>query len=272
MAQVWYNRLLLYFQTNPRDYLVPAARENSISRKASDFLVTHDADLQLLSLTGIARRCAQESDLFFRHQPHNPRYCYELLRRAILERDQHAWELIYSQYRPLVVGWVTRHPAFADSGEELEFFVNSAYGKFWSAVSPDKFLRFPDLKSLLRYLQMCVHSVIVDHARMTALPTLRLAPEIAVAGDYLGQVDVIHQTIALSQRQEFWRWIEAHLRNEKERQVVYGSFFLNLKPREIYMHYRGVFRNVGEVHRIKENLLARLRRDPELRKLFGEDA
>jgi hypothetical protein len=234
--------------------------------------VTHDADLQLLSLTGIARRCAQESDLFFRRQPHNPRYCYELLRRAILERDQHAWELIYAQYRPLVVGWVVRHPAFAASEEEPDFFVNSAYGKFWSALSPDKFQRFPDLKSLLRYLQMCVHSVIVDHARMTALPALRLAPEIALPGDDLRQADVIHQTIALAQRQEFWRWIEARLRNEKERHVIYGSFFLNLKPRELHLQYRGVFRNVGEVHRIKENLLARLRRDPELRTLFGENA
>jgi hypothetical protein len=246
--------------------------DKSNSRKASDFLVTHDADLHLLSLTSIARRCAQESDLFFRRQPHNPRYCYELLRRAILERDQHAWELIYAQYRPLVMGWVARHPAFSASGEDLDFFVNSTYGKFWSALSPDKFERFPDLKSVLRYLQMCVHSVIIDHGRMAALPVLRLEPEIAMLGDDLKQDDVMHQTIALVQRQQFWHWIEARLRNEKERRVIYGSFFLALKPREIYKQYRSLFQDVGEVHRIKENLLARLRRDPELSKMLGEDA
>jgi hypothetical protein len=234
--------------------------------------VTHDADLQQLSLTGIARRCAQESDLFFRRQPHNPRPCHELLRRAIIDRNQHAWELIYRQYRPLVTGWVARHPAFAASGEEIEFFVNGAYDKFWSALSPDKFQRFPDLKSLLRYLQMCVHSVIVDHARASALPAVELQAEIAVPEDDPRTADVMHQSIELAQRQEFWRLIAARLRNEKERHVVYCSFFLALKPREIHTRHRGIFRDVGEVHRIKENLLARLRRDPEIGKLFSEDA
>src|SRR6186713_2579488 len=97
-------------------------------------IVMSDADhpLQNLVLSGVIRRCAQESELFFRREPNDPRFCFELLRRAILEQNHDAWELIYRQYRPLVSGWVTRYPSFQDTGEEVDYFVNAAFDKFWS--------------------------------------------------------------------------------------------------------------------------------------------
>jgi hypothetical protein len=53
---------------------------------------------------------------------------------------------------------------------------------------------------------------------------------------------------------------------------VYASFALGLKPREIYARSGGLFDDVKEVYRVKENVLARLRRDPELKKILGVDA
>jgi hypothetical protein len=53
---------------------------------------------------------------------------------------------------------------------------------------------------------------------------------------------------------------------------VYGSFYLALRPRELHDEFRGTFRDVAEVHRVKENVLARLRRSPEFQRFFGEDA
>jgi hypothetical protein len=228
--------------------------------------------LQQLTLGCIMRRCAQESDLFFRRQPHDSRFCFEIWRRAILERSQYAWELIYTQYRPLVSSWITRHPNFCTSGEEVEYFVNCAFEKFWSALTPDKFLLFPDLKALLRYLQMCVHSAIVDHVRSNGHITLSLCPEVCTdAGihEAPGAAADLHDIV---QRHEFWSWLKSRLHSDKERQVVYGSFFLALKPRELHQQFHDLFRDVAEVHRVKENVLARLRRDPELRRFFGDDA
>jgi len=60
--------------------------------------------------------------------------------------------------------------------------------------------------------------------------------------------------------------------NEKERRVVYGSFVLALKPRELYAQFRETFRDVKEVYRVKENVLARLRRDAELQEFLIRDA
>ena len=98
-------------------------------------------DLHLLALASIAHRCARETESFFQRQLHDPTYCYELFRRAIVDRCQPAWDVIYAQYRPLVAGWVERHPASAISGEEVQFFVNRAFEKMWAALDSAKFAR-----------------------------------------------------------------------------------------------------------------------------------
>jgi DNA-directed RNA polymerase specialized sigma24 family protein len=233
---------------------------------------SQQAEQRRLTLTGIAHRCAQETEHFFQRRSYDPQYCFELFRRAILERNQRAWELVYAQYRPLVAGWVGRHSAFSVSGEEVQYFVNRAFEKMWAALTPGKFGHFPNLKSVLRYLQMCVHSAVLDHVRVTdqpvvGVPVEGLADESGPSGS-----SAENQVLARVHRQEFWDEIKARLRNEKEHHVVYGSFVLALKPRELFAHFQETFRDVNEVYRVKENVLARLRRDAELEKLLAPDA
>lgn len=234
--------------------------------------MSHQTDLRLLTLVGVAHRCAHETELFFQRQGYDPRYCFELFRRAIMGRNQRAWELVYAQYRPLVAGWVERHSAFPASGEEVQYFVNRAFEKMWVALTPGKFSQFSNLKSLLRYLQMCVHSVILDQVRVAEQAVVGVQAEVSSVESRAGGPVVENQALARVRRQEFWGEISARLRNEKERRVVYGSFVLALKPRELYSQFRETFRDVTEVYRVKENVLARLRRDAELKKLLGQDA
>jgi DNA-directed RNA polymerase specialized sigma24 family protein len=234
--------------------------------------MSHQTDLRLLTLAGIAHRCARETELFFQRQSYDPRYCFELFRRAIVELSQRAWEFAYAQYHPLVAGWVERHSAFPDSGEEVQYFVNRAFEKMWAALTPDKFSRFPNLKSLLRYLKMCVHSVILDQVRVAEKSVVGIQAESLAARNSAGDPMVENQALSRMDRQEFWDEIQARLRNEKERLVVYGSFVLALKPRELYSHFQEMFCDITEVYRVKENVLGRLRRDTDLKKLHGQDA
>lgn len=218
-----------------------------------------ELELQRLTLTGIAHRCAQESDHFFKRRPHDPRYCFELFRRATQHSNQHAWELIYRQYHPLVVGWVQRHPLFLDSGEEADYFVNGAFEKMWSRLTPANLERFPDLKSILRYLQMCVNSVVVDSVREKEQATRLDDVEPAdLAADSSAETD---NAFSQLERQELWSWLNSQLKDAKEERAVYGTYVLGLKPQELYSHYRDIFRDVNEVYRVKENVLDRLRRD-----------
>jgi RNA polymerase sigma factor (sigma-70 family) len=232
----------------------------------------HPTDLQSLTLAGIAHRCTRETERYFARQAHDPRFCFELFRRALLHRDQRAWEHLYDQYHPLVAGWIRRHSAFSSTGEEVDYFVNRAFEKMWQAVTPEKFSRFADLKSLLRYLQMCVHSTIIDVVRANERSALELDEERLAALDERCTPAVERAAMDEIQRQQFWQEIDARLRNEQERKVVYGSYVLALKPRELYAQYQEIFGDITEVYRVKENVLARLRRDAELEKLFAQDA
>jgi DNA-directed RNA polymerase specialized sigma24 family protein len=232
--------------------------------------MTHQMNLQSLTLAGIVHRCTQETERFFRRQGHDPRFCFELFRRAIVDRSQHAWAQVYTQYRPLVAGWVERHSAFTSSGEEVQYFVNRAFEKMWSALTPAKFTKFPNLKSLLRYLQMCVHSAILDQVRRMELAVVDIQDELVMG--QAGQVPGGDDALARIHRQELWSEISRRLHDEQERSVVYGSFVLGLKPREIVAQFGDQFGDVREVYRAKENVLARLRRDVELSRFFGGDA
>jgi DNA-directed RNA polymerase specialized sigma24 family protein len=227
--------------------------------------MTDQADLRGVALSGIARRCEQETNLFFQRQRHDPRFCFELFRRAIVDRSQDAWTLAYAQYRPLVTGWVQRHSAFEGSGEEVQYYVNRAFEKMWTALPAERFSRFPNLKSLLRYLQMCVHSVIMDQVRRTEVPVVDLEHEAGTSNGSLGDPPSDGRALDHLYGEELWRAVGARLKSERERVVVYSSFVLGLKPREIHTRYGEVFANVRDIYRVKENVLARLARDAELR-------
>lgn len=222
-------------------------------------------DHRLLTLSGLRHRCAVESERFFNRQDHDPSYCFELFRRAINDHDQQAWQFIYEQYWPLVAGWIERHSLFPAIEEERQYFVNRAFEKMWTAITPAKFENFADLKSILSYLQMCVHSVLVDYVRKREEATLLDQEVLArIPDDETSHVE--HQVSRQVDGQALWRWLDGQLKNEKERHVVYGAFVLAMKPRELYAQYPGTFTDVKEVYRVKENVLARLRRDDELKK------
>lgn len=226
--------------------------------------MAQEIDLHGLSLSGIAHRCAAETERFFARLRHDTRPCFELFRRAIAEGCERAWQLVYVQYHALVTGWVRRHTAFPTCGEEAGYLVNRAFEKMWSAMSPTKFARFPNLKSVLRYLQMCAASAVIDAARKAGQPGVDVEAETLPVGGAPGGRAVDDHAIARVHRREFWDAIEARLNDEEERCVVYGSYVLGLKPSQLLDEYPDTFHDVRAIYRVKENVLARLRRDEVL--------
>lgn len=233
--------------------------------------MTEESDVQRLTIAGLAHRCAQETERFFRRQSYDPRYCFELFRRAIIGREQPAWEAIHAQYQSLVSGWVKQHRAFEVGGEEAQYFVNRAFEKLWIALTPDRFSHFPDLPSLLRYLKMCVYSAIVDHNR-TAEQSAWDAEIDSPAVESMAQGSVAEDpTLDQTYRRQFWDWIDERLHDEKERLIIRASFVFGLKPSDICEQFSIMFSDVDEVYRIKQNVLARLRRDPDFQKFLDQN-
>jgi DNA-directed RNA polymerase specialized sigma24 family protein len=224
-----------------------------------------------LNLNDLARICTEETELFFQHRDHDTRYCFELFRRAIRENDQTAWEIIFNQYQSLVTGWVRQHQGFESSGEEAQFFVTEAFAKISSILTSEKFDKFSNLKALLSYLKMCVHSVITDYNRKADQANLQVSfEEIQID---IKSSDPAPESTVLDKldKHTLWTQLIDRLNDEKERLVMQGVFVLALKPRELCDYYEGTFENVEEVYRIKQNIFARLRRDSEFRELFGMD-
>jgi DNA-directed RNA polymerase specialized sigma24 family protein len=219
------------------------------------------------NLDDLSKRCAEESKRFFQGRDNDPRFCFELFRRAIFDQDELAWNCVYQQYQPLVAGWIEKHALFPSLSEEKEYFTNRSFEKMWKSLSPAKFLQFSALNGLLHYLKMCVASVIIDHARTQKRYQVE---ELVERGHNETNTDsppsdsLEDLTLQRIQSQELWNQVKALATNRKEYYVIAGSFMLGLKPREVFESYQGEFKDVQEVYRVKENLIDRLRRNQGL--------
>lgn len=145
----------------------------------------------------------------------------------------------------------------------MEWLVNRAFEKMFLAVDEEKFQRFPDLPSLLRYLQMCAHSAVVDALRRQERAFLVEDPEGGAAAD--PEAEAVEQ-MAL---QELWEVVQSAVADERERVVLYESFVHGIPPRELVRRRGDLFASVEEVYNAKRNLLSRLRRHPRIQAFRG---
>jgi len=234
--------------------------------------MSYEMNLQSMPLNDLAQQCAQETILYFKSRINDTRYCFELFRRAITESDGPAWDVIMTQYRPLVAKWVNRwadkHPNFPLAREEAEDFIAETFKRFWSHFTPDKFYKSQGLDGVLKYLKTCVNSAILDIWRKMRLRQFDQKREGEDEDDALDPVEPGPTPEETFQKGEIWKFIKMRLKDEKEHIVVYASFFLGLSPREILAEFPAVFRDIEEMYQCKANVLARLGRDPDIRDLI----
>jgi hypothetical protein len=216
-----------------------------------------------MPLAELARRCREETMRFLRAEPRDDAYCYEMFERAVAEREHDAWEAIVVQYRGMVLAYVGQHAVAALVREHDEYWVNRAFQRFWMAVTPERFARFPDLPALLKYLKMCVHSVLLDEVRA------RRAASVSSLDDVPESVpeprDAEGAVVGKLAGQQLWQAVNREQQDEPERIVAFLSFARDLKPSEIFERHPSLYGSVADVYRVKRNVVERLRRSPEIR-------
>lgn len=216
-----------------------------------------------LPILELARRCREETQRFLSGDERDDRFCFEIFQRAVVDRDDHAWEAIVNQYRGIVLAYVSQHTAAALLREPDDFWINRAFQRFWTAVGADRFSQFPDLPSLLKYLKMCVHSVLMDEVRArraASTSSLEDIPETLPAA-----TNAERNVLGKMAGEQLWAAIQRLLQDEAEQRVVYLSFARDLKPAEIAERHPNLFESVADVYRIKRNVIERLRRSAEIR-------
>jgi DNA-directed RNA polymerase specialized sigma24 family protein len=196
---------------------------------------------------------------------------YELFRRALGERDEQAWTAVYAQYRGMVLSWVRQHPAARFDGDD-DYLVNRAFERLWTAVGPERFAGFPALPAVLRYLKLCVHSVILDERRAERLERGLMAPAGLEAVNAPGPHDVARDVLDQESGRALLRAMAEEAEGEAERQVLVLSFVRDLRPREVFAVRPDLFPTVGDVYRVKRNLIERLRSSPTIRRFALQPA
>lgn len=218
--------------------------------------MNHKIDPRQLTLISLAYRCRVETDRYFAGKRYDPRYGYELFRRALEEphkkESKEVWPFVQAQYKPLAVKWVRKHWRFKLTDQSADSFAEEGLARMWDifAREPGKFDKFATLASLLSYLKMCVGSAVTEFALSSDEDILEISDKVPSQGS----LDSALIADAL------WRCIEERLKEQQERVVAYESFVNERRPREIFAIYPDLFPNIKAVSRTKEKIVKRFRR------------
>ncbi|HEX6738992.1 MAG TPA: sigma-70 family RNA polymerase sigma factor [Vicinamibacteria bacterium] len=220
-----------------------------------------------MPLAALVGACRAEMGNFRRGEPSCEESCFEIVRRAVCERDQAAWDAVVAQYRGLVFAWIGQHPASSTLSEEAEYWVHCVFARFWAALGPERFGAFPSLGAVLRYLKLCAHSVLLDEVRRrAATPSEPLSSHEA----RLEAPDGPDAAVDGLAGRELWQAIGVALPDETERLVAHLCLALGMRPAEVHARFPERFPTAAAVYRVKRTLLDRLRRSPEVRRFLDE--
>lgn len=220
-----------------------------------------------MSLAELSARCSGEVNRYMHEEAHNDDYCLEIFRRAMLQNDAHAWELLTQRFHNLLVSWVRRHPSreIAYRLDSEENYVAFAFERFWKVTVRNNALEFNTLASALAFLRACLNSAVIDTLRGYSRPHEVPLPE----PGFPEEPAVDDSTDGESS--ETWHVIKGLLPNEREQRVAYLLYHCGLKPREIVQFCPQEFDDVREIYRLIRNIRDRLERNKDrLRWLLGD--
>lgn len=226
-------------------------------------------------IQALAERCSAQISDFRRDHPSDETPCIELFRLALVEHNQEAWESLYHTYYPLVTRWVCFHPGFRITGEDVDYFANQAFARFWlygaQRASAGCFKRIADY---LQYLKRCVWSAIEDELRWIRKDALgevyrtndsdasRVVniPEFNLSTDDRGSGSFEQRIESEASLQKLRRLLWDVLLDENESLVAEAIWQHGLSPQQVHRRYPSRFADEAEVSQIRRNILRRLTR------------
>ena len=191
-------------------------------------------------------------------------HCYEIVRRAITEKSDVAWGILFNMYEPQMRQWILGNSRFHYCNDEVEDSVNEIFWKFFRVMVPNKLPDFDkSIPALLQYLKMTCFSYIMNCARKVEINRVQLHEGIKTEGQGRPERDTTQKELSA----ELINVIQPHLRSRKDVLIFDCIFRRNMKSKEIAKRYSADFKKVSEVYRATENLKQRLLRDKKLQEL-----
>ncbi|QBD81433.1 sigma-70 family RNA polymerase sigma factor [Ktedonosporobacter rubrisoli] len=210
-----------------------------------------------MSLKTLVEYCKREMARYRRKETCDDQYCLEILRRAIMHRDDEAWMALQQLFCESLYIWLSRHPhretALRYEPDEKNY-VDDAFARFWRAVSEQK-LTFTTLAAALSYLHLCLNCAIMDTLRAYSRPKEEPIPDYGHPDEPLVE-DHYYEN-------ELWEVVKSILPAEREKRIAYLHFHCNLKPREIIRYCPSEFSSEDEIYRLKRNIMERILRNAD---------
>ncbi len=227
--------------------------------------------LETLTPDDLQKRCQQVRP----DNSHEP-FCFELFRRAIVQRDEHCWSLIYQHYIKLVYRW-TNDCLKEDSQIEYvnaDDLVLDAFASFWKAFTAEKLQQAHSVGYVLSYLHSCVITTVLmarrKHEQKQIIHHIPIDDPVmeSASADRTEQPD--DSTFDAMAADSIWKSVDQCCQENQERVIARLSFVSDLEPREILALHPTLFTDVMEIYRIRRNLKNRLRRDKEMQTHWEE--
>jgi hypothetical protein len=213
-----------------------------------------DQPLGEMSLVSLSECAIREMSKYRRRETSDDRYCLEIIRRAVVLRDNAAWIILQRQFSENIRLWLNGH-AYREVAlryETEQTYIDDAFRRFWQAVS-DQSLSFMTIASALSYLRLCLHCAIMDTLRAFARMNIEPIPDYGHPDEPQVE-DRYHEN-------ELWETLRSIITGEREQRVAYLHFHCNLKPREIMRFCPGEFKSEEEIYRLKRNVMERILRN-----------
>jgi len=211
----------------------------------------------IMSVSALADRCISEINNYRRGEPSNDQYGVELFRRALIQRDPLAWEIVQQRFNEMMLGWIRNHPMrkAACHFDSEENYVAQAFTRFWQATAGNQEIEFRTLAAVLQYLRASLNGTILDTLRAYSRAHEMPLPELGELGEPLAE--------DRDDGHELWEVIRSLIPDERQQRVAYLLFHCHLKPREIVHYCSQEFREVQEVYRLRRCIVERLLRNAD---------
>lgn len=212
-----------------------------------------------MNLEIIVENCLNEMTNFKVSGVGDSDHCLQLFRMGIQEQNHEAFSAIYSNFEVQIKKWIYAHSKFAQTGEDVEHFVSVTFSKLYHALEGEKFERMQNFASVMKYLRLCVNSVVIDYLRSLPPPTVNI-------DDISLTVQSTQNDIAL---EEIWERILTSLPDPEDQLVARKVFIEGYKPAEISQQHPDMFETPRTVSVALQRIRRKLRSDKHLVKLFN---
>lgn len=190
---------------------------------------------------------------------------YELFRRALVERDEEAWNALYRAYECLLISWISKKVSVPV--ETYDALLADVWMKMLTYMrTAEKFAQFANLGAVLAYLKCCTMTACVDFIRAQtrmqsttlSLETVDMSAHPAV---FSAELDLLYDV----RYQELLDLVEPLLQTEQERLMVQVLLIEDEKPSVLLSLYPDLFDSVESIYWSRRKLVRRLQRSRVLK-------